>query len=274
MKWEDVMSGTVKLVTSTEAQAYCKSNPIESYQLIDVRQPGEYQNGHIPAATLAPLNELMSGQVQLDKAKPVVVYCHSGGRSAAAANWLVESGFEKVLDIRGGFSAWNGLAAQGPVEMNLSLIKADADFADAFAMAYQMEDGLQRFYLKLAPKMSNPKLTAILEKMASFEDHHKDNLKSKSDNPAEIAGTDENQIMEGGFYVDQLVEQVSEGINSVEQLFSLSLAIEAQAFDFYSRLSAQATNANTKALFIEMAEEEKGHLALLSKEMDQLLAEG
>ena len=273
MKWEEVMSGAVTLVTSTEAQAYCKANPIESYQLIDVRQPGEYQNGHIPGSTLAPLNELMSGQLDLEKSTPVIVYCHSGGRSAAAANWLVEAGFEKVLDIRGGFSAWNGLAAQGPVEMNLNLIKAGAEFADAFAMAYQMEDGLQRFYLKLAPKMNDPKLTAILEKMASFEDHHKDNLKTKSDNPDSIAGNDENQLMEGGFYVDQLVEQVSGRIDSVEQLFSLSLAIEAQAFDFYSRLSAQATKADTKALFLEMAEEEKGHLALLSKEMDQLLAE-
>ena len=79
--------------------------------------------------------------------------------------------------------------------------------------------------------------------------------------------------MEGGFYVDKLVEQVSDSIDSMEQLFSMSLAIEAQAFDFYSRLSSQATKATTKDLFLEMAQEEKGHLALLSKEMDNLLAE-
>lgn len=272
MKWEDIMSGSVKLITSTEAQEYCRATAIETYQLIDVRQPGEYQNGHIPGAKLAPLGELVSGQVELNKSKPVIVYCHSGGRSAAAAGWLVEQGFEKVLDIRGGFSSWNGLAAQGPVEMNLNLIKDSAEFPDAFSMAYTMEDGLQRFYLKLAPKMEDPKLAEILNRMASFEDHHKENLKLKATNPDDLKIDEDNQLMEGGFYVDQLVEQVAGRIDSMEQLFSLSLAIEAQAYDFYTRLSGHSKNQEVKALFLEMADEEKGHLNLLSKEMDELLA--
>lgn len=273
MKWEDVMSGSVKLVTSQEAQEFCRETAIEDYQLIDVRQPGEYQNGHIPGAQLTPLNELISGQVELDKSKPVVVYCHSGGRSAAAGGWLVEQGFEKVLDIRGGFSSWNGLAAQGPVEMNLNLIKDSAEFPDAFSMAYTMEDGLQRFYLKLAPKMEDPKLTKILERMATFEDAHKENLKSKATNPDDLKIDENNQLMEGGFYVDQLVEQVAGRIDSMEQLFSMSLAIEAQAYDFYTRLAGHSKKPEVKTLFLEMADEEKGHLNLLSKEMDQLLAE-
>lgn len=78
-------------------------------QLLDVRTAGEYQTGHLTSAMQADwLNkEQFADRVQyLDKSKPVLVYCASGVRSAAAAKWLKENGFIHVSNLKGGLTAW------------------------------------------------------------------------------------------------------------------------------------------------------------------------
>lgn len=77
-------------------------------QLIDVRSPGEFNGGHLANATNLDQN---AGQVQayagsLDKSKPVLLYCASGRRSAAAREYLIEQGFTDVVDLQGGIHAW------------------------------------------------------------------------------------------------------------------------------------------------------------------------
>jgi len=78
-------------------------------QLIDVRTPGEYENGHIKNALL--INYMSSDFKDkafkgLDKTKPVLVYCASGGRSAKSAKMYKEAGFTKVYNLLGGITAW------------------------------------------------------------------------------------------------------------------------------------------------------------------------
>ncbi|HRD54649.1 MAG TPA: rhodanese-like domain-containing protein [Flavobacteriales bacterium] len=77
-------------------------------QLIDVRTAGEYANGHLKGArNLDWTNgELKSAMVELDKSAPVLVYCASGRRSAAAREALVKAGFKDVTDLAGGIQAW------------------------------------------------------------------------------------------------------------------------------------------------------------------------
>lgn len=77
-------------------------------QLIDVRTPEEYEEGHIENATLIDFNsEDFKENVQtLDKTRPVYVYCGSGGRSALASELMAELGFNEIYDLQGGFLAW------------------------------------------------------------------------------------------------------------------------------------------------------------------------
>jgi hydroxyacylglutathione hydrolase len=75
-------------------------------QVIDVRRPGEYNNGHAPGAinlTLAHLDEEAS---QLDATRPTAVICQSGYRSSAATGILARRGFKNVFNVVGGTSAW------------------------------------------------------------------------------------------------------------------------------------------------------------------------
>jgi hydroxyacylglutathione hydrolase len=76
-------------------------------QIVDVRGPGEVEEGAIPGAREIPLPALMDSLSKLDQAAPVVVYCGSGTRSMVAASVLRASGFEDVSDVLGGYGAWD-----------------------------------------------------------------------------------------------------------------------------------------------------------------------
>lgn len=78
-------------------------------QLLDVRTPGEYGEGHLAKAANVDYKspDFKEKIAKLDKNKPVYVYCLSGGRSAAAATALHESGFKEVYDMKGGYLKWN-----------------------------------------------------------------------------------------------------------------------------------------------------------------------
>ena len=75
--------------------------------LVDVRNPGEYAAGTIDGARNLPLPQLVSRLGELDRAKPTVVFCAGGYRSAIAASTLAGAGFRDVSDVLGGFDAWN-----------------------------------------------------------------------------------------------------------------------------------------------------------------------
>jgi hydroxyacylglutathione hydrolase len=74
--------------------------------VVDVREPWEYHQGHVPGAVLIPLGQLSSRLNELDPAHPVAVICASGSRSQSAAALLGQKGFKTVYNILGGTGAW------------------------------------------------------------------------------------------------------------------------------------------------------------------------
>ena len=106
--------GTGGVVTAIEFQQKLQEMPEAA--LIDVRTAQEFSKGHLEGA----LNwdwtngEFKSHITQLDTAKPVFIYCLSGGRSAGAMSMLRSNGFRQVYEMRGGIMKWN--AANLPLE--------------------------------------------------------------------------------------------------------------------------------------------------------------
>jgi adenylyltransferase/sulfurtransferase len=74
--------------------------------VLDVREPNEYHICNIPGATLIPLGDLPQRVGELDRSWDIVVHCKSGVRSAKAANFLRQSGFPRVRNLRGGILDW------------------------------------------------------------------------------------------------------------------------------------------------------------------------
>lgn len=74
--------------------------------VIDVREPREYKQGHIPEAQLIPLPKLLSDGVELPRERPVVIVCRGGRRSTRAAFMLHRQGYHNVAILHGGMLAW------------------------------------------------------------------------------------------------------------------------------------------------------------------------
>ncbi|MET1247696.1 MULTISPECIES: rhodanese-like domain-containing protein [Sporolactobacillus] len=75
--------------------------------VIDVREPDEFAEGHIPGAVNISVNSIQSQLRRIDKSKEHILVCHAGVRSAFAAEILSASGFQ-VKNMTGGMLAWTG----------------------------------------------------------------------------------------------------------------------------------------------------------------------
>lgn len=74
--------------------------------ILDVREPDEWQQFHIPDATLIPLGELDSRVNELPKDQEIVVVCRTGRRSAQGRDILRQAGFSQVSSMSGGMMEW------------------------------------------------------------------------------------------------------------------------------------------------------------------------
>jgi rhodanese-related sulfurtransferase len=93
-------------VKSLSPDAFYQAMQQPDSQLIDVREPEEYRDGHIPGAINVPVGRLSHHLPELSKENPVLLYCQSGNRSGIAARMLKKQGFEQVYHLHGGLFGW------------------------------------------------------------------------------------------------------------------------------------------------------------------------
>jgi rhodanese-related sulfurtransferase len=84
----------------TFAEAYAAGAAV-----LDVRNPDEYEAGHVPGAALIPITELAARQDEIPEGDPLYVICASGGRSLTAAKALVRAGY-RAVSVAGGTRGW------------------------------------------------------------------------------------------------------------------------------------------------------------------------
>ncbi|MFS0780956.1 rhodanese-like domain-containing protein [Bacillus sp. 1P06AnD] len=84
---------------------------IEGYrkaQLIDVREPNEFDAGHILGARNIPMSQMKTRLKEIRPDKPVYLYCQSGLRSGRAAQMLYKKGYRDLYHLQKGFKHWSG----------------------------------------------------------------------------------------------------------------------------------------------------------------------
>ena len=96
--------GGARIAALSPAEAVQRSHDT---QLLDVREPWEWEICHLPGARLMPLSELETHFSTLDPSREILVYCHRGSRSAAAVNQLLAAGFTRVSHLEGGIDRWS-----------------------------------------------------------------------------------------------------------------------------------------------------------------------
>lgn len=94
-------------------KAYQDLDP-DQVQILDVREPWEYDLARLPGARLIPLGQLAHRAGELDPWRPVAAYCHHGVRSRYALAILRDLGFEDVAHLAGGIDAYSRLDPSVP----------------------------------------------------------------------------------------------------------------------------------------------------------------
>jgi sulfur-carrier protein adenylyltransferase/sulfurtransferase len=271
-----------KLFTPTEAMdaeeanTYMGDHQEGTYTLLDVRQPWEYGEDHIPGAKLVPLGDLKEGTENLDPEKPTLVYCAVGGRSRVAAQFLSGMGFKEVYNLSGGIKAFRGAKASGPQELNLDLVRGDESPPDMLKLAFGLERALGIFYEKCQEKAQDKDLLDLFAKLGHVEGLHKQKVYERyvamvPEAPA-IAAFEagmEPAIMEGGFHLNEFLAANAPWLKTVNEVLELAMMLETQALDLYLRFAGKSQEEGTKQVLFTLADDEKVHVKSLGRLLDE-----
>jgi rhodanese-related sulfurtransferase/rubrerythrin len=262
-----------------DAEKFMSQHEEGTYTLLDVRQPQEYEEEHLPGAKLIPLSELVDSLQGLKAEKPIIVYCAVGGRSRMAAQLLVNQNFKKVFYLEGGMEAWEGPAAEGPREFHLQFVRGDETPQEIIKLSYGMEMGLKTFHETVSSRATDPELVELLGHLVRAEERHMRRLLEVSSrwemDPEGVEVSQENLesvVMEGGVNIEEFLTKNDSFLQTVTGVIDVAMMVEAQALDLYLRMAAESSNAATKEVLFDIAEEEKAHLRALGRVLEQHLA--
>ena len=180
--------------------------------------------------------------------------------------------------MAGGIRAWNGQQVLGAADAGLELLTGVEDYPDAVALAFVMEDSLQKFYQRLYDSASSGEQQNLLKRLAGFEEFHKANLRDEYQKRGggdieELVRDDARAgvVMEGGENVDALLSRVQPQLTGTEEILNFAMMLEAEAFDLYIRMAQKSGQKSTRDLFLKLADEETMHLEYLSRELEKIL---
>jgi rhodanese-related sulfurtransferase/rubrerythrin len=258
----------VKSISPDEVRKLIKEKSTDQYCLLDVRQPGEYEQEHIPGAVLIPLTELQSSLDRIKKDKMTVVYCRSGNRSSSGVGILNGAGLENVFNMEGGMLAYNGLVATGPPEAGVFCFSEDMSPEQLVAMAWYIEDGSQKYFEAVKDVSQDHELKANFTSLIKHKIAHKESLAklfrkisgeaAGADFPTSVLGRPPSNVMAGCVSVPEAINWTTN--KNVVDVLDFLMALEANTFDLYLKLGRHVASDRAKAVFKELSEEEARHL--------------
>ena len=189
---------------------------------------------------------------------------------------LAGKGFSKVYNLTGGIKAWNKEVAIGAEETGLYLFTSTESPEEAVIVGYALEVGLQEFYLSMQSKTTRESTKALFGKLADIEILHQQRLvelyqdmTGSTTTMAEFSDKIVEPAMEGGLSTGEYLQLYNIDYDSELEVLGMALAIEAQALDLYLRAGQRSDNKKTQKILLQIAEEERSHIARLSSYIDQ-----
>ncbi len=260
-----------------ELRQYIERKKESDYLIVDVRQPEEYVGGHIPGAKLIPVKDLVTNLSVLPSDKDLIFYCHSGGRSAAAAT-LAEEGeasIKNIYDLEGGIMAWEGRTV--PDYPRVQVFDKARNFSELLLVVMDLEKGALRFYSYIKDRLASGSLSETFGQLSTEERAHAKAVyrywKDTANDPPEFEAVFANlkgEILEGGEDLNGTLQRIetTEG-NICLGLIELALHIENAALDLYRTMAEQTDSEEAQKLFLSIAQAEKKHMRNLIDVIDK-----
>jgi rhodanese-related sulfurtransferase/rubrerythrin len=265
-------------ITPEQLRDFVQQADESAYVLIDVRQPAEYERDHIPGARLMPLPEVVQAVDTLPRDRAVVFYCHSGGRSMAAAA-MAEETFEDespIYNLTGGMLAWDGAVVSD--YPRISLFDSSATPREMMEVAMNLEKGALLFYSHIAGQYQHETWSRGFAKLATAEKGHAKTVygfwSGLSDQPdiepfESLFDSLDGEVLEGGMSFEEALSR-AEAVNDMAcvRLVELALSIEYAAYDLYRTMADQITAPEPRQGFLTLAQSEKAHMRSLAALLD------
>lgn len=264
-------------ITAEELRQYIESKKEKDYTIVDVRQPVEYEDGHIPGAQFIPLHELISDLSGLPRNKDMVFYCHSGGRSAAAAAMASEEMpvKNKIYNLVGGISAWEGRTVKGFPKLQVFDINQEPN--ELLLTAMNLEKGAWRFYNHILEKFNFEQMVTTLETLSKAEIGHArvvydfwKTVASEVSPFEELYADLKGDILEGGESLKDVLDSLTD-LREKQCLYVVELAlhVEYAAFDLYRTMAGHTKDRTAREAFLTLAQAEKSHMRMLARALSQ-----
>ena len=172
--------------------------------------------------------------------------------------------------MNGGIDAWDGLVSTAQVGQGMYLVEGDETAEVVVALAYGLEEGSRRFYRELAGRSDEPEVRRLFETLHDAEIRHEDRLweryRALPGSSGDRWSFEENVVpraLEGGLTPDQLLAGNPEAGQGYAESLDLAMALESDALDLYLRMAAAFDKSEIRSIFLDLAEEERGHLEKL-----------
>ena len=245
-----------------------KENPL----LIDVRQPQEYKEGHIPGALLVPLGQLEYGHPSFSKEQTMVTYCRSGKRSMTAALILCKMGYSQVMSLEGGILQWPYEKVSGGPRRALAAEEVKS-IGELFLFALIKEIETWYFYHEFQSMLKNPELKRLFNFLEDMERSHMEAMYSRySEESREVdANIPSLEALQQKF--QKASSQIKGDWNEVDDetaVLENAVLREYQKYDFYKLSADNMKDQSLRVLLYQLAVEERAHASLLLKMIGQV----
>ena len=270
----------IKTLAPGEVKAVLDKDKKGNFLLLDVRQPEEYEAGHIAGAMLIPLGELEARQEELERDKKIITYCRSGRRSMAAAIALCGLGFEGVHNLEGGILKWRYETIMGMPEARPELVTEAADVKDILMLAIKLEKGSWDFYVAAKAKAASPQAKEKFQMLADAEDRHMQRLWERAisllregalPSLEKLKQELKVEYMEGGIEISPALARIDEKFSDGMEALEMALEKEGMSSDFYKRTSVLVEDKGAKTLLYELALEERNHANILIERVSEIV---
>lgn len=257
-----------------ELKQYISRKKENDYLLVDVREPGEYEDEHIPGAKLLPLSDLEGRLDELPADRELIFYCRSGRRSNLGAMFARDSGLVNgpIYNLIGGISAWEGKTLIG--FPRFEVLKDTGDISQMLEQAINMEKGTFLLYGAMVELSSGLPLENTIEKLSRMEISHAEAIYAFLSRTKEVKPFEElfeecgGYLVEGGWELGEVLEQVRKNReNPCLFLSELALEMEYRAYDLYRSLAEKTPDAEYKKALLFLSEQEKAHVRLLARRL-------
>jgi rhodanese-related sulfurtransferase/rubrerythrin len=266
-------------ITPDDVRALIAEKKPDEYCLLDVRQPAEYERGHIPGARLIPLSELAFKMGEMDRGRKTVVYCRSGSRSLSATGMLMGAGFQDVFNMDGGIMAYNGIVAGGSPEAGMFCFPESLSAGQLAAVAWFLEDGSIRFLEDMQRRFSSSDESAIFENRIAARNSHKQRLEKlyneltgqapSSDFPGDVIDVPAETIMVGCVKVDAALAWAAD--KTLNDILELMISLGANGYDLYLKLGRAVSSEDARKVFNSLSDEEQKNIEYIASEFEKTL---